>query len=245
MVVDGHKVHRTFSKTATIYSNDPEHPRLVITIRGEIIPYVEVLPTKSVFIAGVVGESIHQQLRLKANVGEKFEILGVSSNLDDKITYRVSPTPDPREFVLDIWSNPKLQPIQSTGRIAVKTNLEEKPVVYVAVDLRVRGSIVVRPVLLNFGLIPVKENMPDHVVRELEVVRTSKPFRILEVDFSDPHYKAEVEEVEPGHRYKVVVRLEPEKKVARYDGAMTLHFDDPIEKSQRVRLMGRTVASRK
>ena len=50
MVIEGKRVHDRFNKSATIRSNDPEHPVMTISMAGNITPYVSIVPKSRVYL---------------------------------------------------------------------------------------------------------------------------------------------------------------------------------------------------
>jgi hypothetical protein len=52
LVVEGAKVHGEFNKSASVETNDPDHPHLTISITGKEIAFVNVTPEGTVYLHG-------------------------------------------------------------------------------------------------------------------------------------------------------------------------------------------------
>jgi len=48
LAIGGDKVHGEFTKSATVESNDPDHPHMTLTLTGKEIPYVDIEPQGTV-----------------------------------------------------------------------------------------------------------------------------------------------------------------------------------------------------
>ena len=141
-----------FSKNATIYTNDPKHPRMTVSIAGRILHYVDVTPSSRVFLRGMYGEKVVKELTIRSSEKKKdFKILKLSSNIDDKITYKAVPNPEPGVYTVQIFKNPKLPTMNTWGSVTILTNSEKAPSKKIQINVTTRGSIVVQPAVLNFG----------------------------------------------------------------------------------------------
>ena len=128
MAIDGNKVHGKFSKAATIHCNDPDRSVMTITISGEVVPYLDVLPSTRIYLKGRYGEQVMKTVTLVSNEeGRELKITKVESNIDDKITYKVEPGDQEGEFKLKVWKNPKLPTLNTYGSLFVYTNSEYSP----------------------------------------------------------------------------------------------------------------------
>jgi hypothetical protein len=117
----GEKVSGTWRKSATVTTDDPTHERLTISLGGKVINHVDIKPSR-VYLRGMYGEQVGSELQISSNEKKKdLEILDVTSNIDDKMTYKVIPGGEPG------------------------------PDKVVQINVVTRGSIIVQPSTLNFG----------------------------------------------------------------------------------------------
>jgi hypothetical protein len=248
MVIEGKRVHGKFSKSATIRSNDPEHPTMSVSIAGNITPYISVTPNARVFLQGHYGEPVKKSLTLKSNEDDlDFKITKIESNLDDKITYDFEPNENGKLWTVNVYKNPKLGRMSTYGSLTVHTNSENSPTKMVQVQVITKGAITVQPQHVNFGTVH-SGNSADRaapVTRNVVVLKLNGDFSIEDLAFSTDEFDGEIEAVEPGKRYNVKVTFTPPEEVAKqrsktHVGEMTILTDDPKEPELKVRLVARS-----
>ena len=246
LAVGGDRVHGEFTKSATVDSNDPDHPHMTLTVSGKEIPYVSVLPEGTVYMHGRYGEQIEQDLTISSNEKDlDLKVTGVRSNIDDKITYEVEPAPAPGTYTLKVYKNPKLPTLSTYGTITVSTNSKRAPETTVQVHVMTKGSITLSPEILNYGAVKfTDENGPGTPeTKALTVTRTAGGFKIKDVSINNDNFKAVVDPVSAGQQYRVQVTFTPPvRKTARQTevGELIIHTDDPSEPSVRVQLVARS-----
>lgn len=239
--VDGAKVSGSWRKSATIHSNDPKHPRMTLTMIGTIIRYVDVEPER-LYLRGMFGEAVEKEIKVSSSEMTKdFQIHSVTSNMDDKITYRVVPGAEPGQYNIKVYKNPKLPTLNTWGSIFLQTNSKQSPEKVVQVNVVTRGAIVVQPSTVNFGAVTPASATKDvpEVEKTVTVFKVKGDFQIRDVAFSSEYYKADIEQVEEGKKYKVKVSFRPEVEQKSYVDEMIITTDDPQEPSIRVRLVAR------
>lgn len=247
LAVDGKRVHGEFNKSAAVSTNDPEHPQMTLTITGRTIPYVSATPDGTIYLQGRYNEPIDKVVTLASNESDlDFKVTGVTSNIDDKITYKVEPGTQKGEYLLHVFKNPKLPTMSTYGSIFVHSNSKHAPVTTLQVQVMTKGSISVSPTMINFGAVKFSdENGPGTPAeRSLVASKATGTFHITGVTISDPTYKAVVEPVLDGQQYRVQVTFTPpEKKQPRQNEAaeMIIHTDDPTEPAIRVQLLARAM----
>ena len=238
--IDGRKVQGAFSKSAAVQTNDRKHAQLTITLAGRIIPHVEVQPATTVYLSGVYGEKVFKELVVKSNDKKKdFKILGMSSTMDDKITYAYYPDPEPGQYTVIVWKNPKLPTLNAWGSLTIESNSEGSPQKTVQVSVATRGLIICQPSQVNFGAVKFTTTgtLVQPAERSVDVFKVDGLFGIRNVEFSSTDYKAEVEPVEDGRRYKINLEFLPTSKKKLYHDEMIINTTDPREPSLRVKLV--------
>jgi hypothetical protein len=246
LAVGGDKVHGEFTKSATVDSNDPDHPHMTLTVTGKEIPYVDVEPEGTVYLHGRFGEAVEQDLTVKSNEKDlDLKVTGVRSNIDDKITYAVEPSAEPGAYTLKVFKNPKLPSLSTYGTITVSTNSKRAPETAVQVHVMTKGSITLSPTILNYGAVKFTDNngpgTPE--TKAITVTKTAGGFKITDVSINNDSYKAVVDPVMPGQQYRIQVTFTPPvRKTARQTeaGEMIIHTDDPNEPAVRVQLVARS-----
>lgn len=245
--IAGDKVHGSFDKSASVVSNDPVNPHMVIKLTGREIPYVNVQPEGTIYLQGRYNEPVEQDLTITSNESDlDFKVLGVTSNLDDKITYAVEPGTAPGEYTLKLYKNPKLPTLSTYGTLQVRSNSTRMPVTTLQVHVMTKGSIAMSPTVLNYGDVAFTTTAGKETptVKEITITRAEGKFQIKDVSVSNPHYKAVVNAVTPGQQYRVQVTFTPPMRSGGKQteaGELVIHTDDPQEPSMRVQLVARSL----
>ena len=242
--IDGEKVSGYFSKTATVHTNDQRSPQLTVTIAGTIIPYVDVQPGTRIYLRGMYGETVSQDLTVTSNEQKSdFKVWAVTSNIDDNITYKIVPENEPGKYTIKLWKNPKLPTLNTWGSLTIKTNSEVSPEKIVQVNVTTRGAIVVQPSTVNFGSV---KNVPDSPVggpgdveRQVTVYKLKGDFTIDDIKFSSGFYQADIKEIEEHKRFLVTVKFHPGATKKSYIDEMIIMTSDPQEPALRIRLVAR------
>jgi hypothetical protein len=243
--LNGEKVHGTFSKTATVTSNDPLHAHLTLAIEGTEIPYLDIVPEGTVYLFGRYGEVIEKKLTITSNEEDSnFKITGVTSNIDDKVTYRVEPGTKTGEYTLHVFKNSKLPTMSTFGNIFIHTNSKNSPESTLQVQVMTKGSISVSPASVNFGVVKfTDENGPGTpATRSVVASKLTGKFAIKEITVNNPEFAAALEPVTPGQQYRIQVTFTPpsRKNSGQTEFAeMVIHTDDPQEPELRVQLLAR------
>lgn len=246
LVIDGAKVQGQFSKATEVKTNDPDRPQLTLVMSGKEIPLVQVTPEGTVYLHGRPGEKIEKELTIASNEEDlNFQVTGVTSNMDDKITYSYAKGAKPGEYVIKVEKDPKL-PIMSTyGTLIIRTNSTKSPETTLQVHVMTKSSILISPSVLNYGQVKFADAKGPGVqsTKTLTVTKATGKIKITEVTTSNPNFTATLETVTPDQQYKVkVVFTPPTRKQSKQteSGEMVIHTNDPQEPTLRVQLVARS-----
>jgi hypothetical protein len=240
----GEKVSGSWTKNATVHSNDPDHPQMTISLSGTILHHVDIKPSTRMYLRGMYGEKVVKEITVSSSEQKKdFVIENVSSNVDDKITYKVNPTGEPGVYKIRVWKNPKLPAMNTWGSLTLETNSEHTPEKVVQVNVNTRGAIIVQPSTINFGGITEDAvgETAETMAKAVTIFKVKGDFTIRDVRFSSSYYSADIEEIEGGKKFKVTVNFKPPVHKSSYIDEMVINTDDPQEPSIRVRLLARGI----
>jgi len=245
-VLDGERVHDQFSKSATVSSNDPTHPTMTIAVSGEEIPYLNIEPEGTVYLHGRYDEHVERTMEVSSNENIDFKILRVTSNIDDKVTYKLDPLAEAGHYQLTVYKNPKLPTLITYGTIFLHSNSKEAPKSEIQVHVITKGSITVSPAAVNFVPVKFAENAGSGqaVTRGVILSKAAGEFDIRDVTFSNPNFTAVVEPVAEGKQYRVQVTFTPPlKKLAQQNetAEMIIHTNDAEEPAIRVAVAARSM----
>ena len=128
-------------------------------------------------VRGMYGEQVSRELAVSSNeMKSDFKIYRVTSNIDDKMTYKVVPDAEPGRYKVKLFKNPKLPTLNTWGSLTIHSNSELAPEKIVQVNITTRGSIVVQPSTLNFGAL-IRGADPKGPEKSLTVFKLRPPAR--------------------------------------------------------------------
>ena len=133
--VDTTKYRGVFVRKNDIFLNDPNCSKLVLEVRGKIKSYFTVLPKKVIELNGNPGKRVTKSVRIIYNDDLPVEITGITSDLDDKITYRLTSIKKGKEFRLEVSNLLEAEGI-FRGKIDLATSINMKP----KLTIEVRGA---------------------------------------------------------------------------------------------------------
>jgi len=200
-------------QSAIIFSNDPEQPKVTVSIGGTIKPFISVEPAPRVMFSGYYGDSLEQVLRIATNTDEPLNITGVSSNIDDKIEYTLKNEKKDKEYTLGIKTRGGIKDT-FRGRIALKTTSKKKPEVSIAVLGNLKKEVKVTPEYLYFGVIDTgKENFDASSLRRTAVIShlQSEDLRINKIETSKEWITAEAKADGAGKQHTITITLNKDK----------------------------------
>ncbi len=216
---------------------------MTIALAGKVIPYIEIQPSTQLYLTGVYGEAISKELVVSSNEQKKkFEITGLSSNIDDKITYSYAPDAEPGRYKVTVWKNPKLPTLNTWGSLYIDTNSEHTPQKVIQVQ---RGHARFDRVPADTGQFrspevqrqPADSSSPRS--RRSRCSRWKGNSRSGTWSSPPPTTRRRSRLVEPGKRYKINVNFAPGAKKKNYQDEMIINTDDPQEPSVRVTILAR------
>lgn len=247
LVLDGDRVQGEFAKTAVVKTNDPAHPELTLTIAGTEIPFLKISPEGTIYLHGRYDEAVEKTVTLSSNEKDfALAITGVTSNIDDKISYKVAPGATKGEFVLHVAKKTNVPPSSAYGNVTVKTNSEKSPETVLQVHVMSKGSISVTPQTLNYGAVQfgAKGATGAPVTKTVMILKTDGQFELKDAVVDNKNFTVQIEPVEPGKQYKVNVTFVPPSKNSsgqREVGELVIGTSDPREPSVKVHLVARAI----
>ncbi len=176
-----------------------------------------------------------------------FEILGIESNVDDKITYTYARSGNTTGgWEVTINKNPKLPTLSTYGSLFVRTNSELSPERTLQVQIVTKGAITVQPSTLNFGRLKFDMDGYDAkpVTKSVTVLKSKGVFAIRDIEIGSSLFTAEITEMVPGKRYKIDITFDPPTKKKPKQSEihdMIIHTNDPSEPAIRVKLVARAL----
>jgi hypothetical protein len=125
------------TQTGIVYTNDPEKPKIPITLTGQVMAAADIDP-KAARLVGKAGESIDASIRITPPAINRFDITDAKAQDGTNISFRLEKNADQAGggFVLHI-ANTKPDPGRYGDRIILKTTSSISP----ELQIRVFGII--------------------------------------------------------------------------------------------------------
>ncbi len=221
------------SKSISVFTNDSENPKLMLVVKADVKPYIEVRPGYARY-SHVRGEQMPTATQvLWAEDGADLKIVDVKAPYSHlKVTYREAteeernPNGAGRQWHLEFELSPE-SPIGPLGNhVLVTLDHSKQKTVKIPISGFVRPRQHVTPDKADFGKL---ENLP-HQRRFHFHNFTSAPVELTSIETGFDAITAEVrpskKEGEQGYRYTVLVKVGPEMPKGTFDGTVKININD-------------------
>ena len=194
-------------KTVRVYSNDPQQPSIVLTLKGSVIPDVVVDPPRIFFGNVKKGSAASITVTVAGSEQNTVKILDVDSRSSD-LVLKVEDTKTDhgsgKKITVNLKEDLPVGTIRS--RIAVKTSSEKNPVVQIPIFAKIVGEVQMVPADVSFGLIEGPLSL-DAIQRVALESSAGHPVRILSAESDNPAVAVDANSPEDGSKNELLVRL--------------------------------------
>jgi hypothetical protein len=126
-----------FAKRIEVFLNDPNHPKVVFTLKGVSLPLIEVQPGNIIRFRGKSGKDLRQEVRLISHLPEAWEISKYKTNIPQFIDIHLRTVEPGRSYVVEVRQ--KRQELgRYQGMIELFTTVPQRP----RLLLRVFGQVL-------------------------------------------------------------------------------------------------------
>lgn len=157
LLLDTTGIGGSFRKTASVATNDPSNPVVILIMTGETMGRIKVSNGRRVSLKGCLGAPITAGAVLSDPKGGKLVITGVENPMSDYLDVKLTPAKDGKSYSLDLVSK-ATEPMDFAGPLFLKA--PGGPPVSVWVVAEVRGPFSVRPHEVMFGTIAQNNPKP-------------------------------------------------------------------------------------
>ena len=224
-------------KSAVVYSNDPKHPNITLTMTAQVNLPISVEP-QGVMMEGVVGEEIIKIVTIKAHEDQPLTLEPVKLSLPKKVAYELKTLEQGRVYQI-VLRNISQKKDKYNGFLTMKTNYPQKPEITIRFLGYIRDILEFRPEIINFGRIkntPEKSGRRDNFSYQRSVMVTlnrGDNLKIEKIEINQDLFEAQVKEIQAGRSYRIDVKLHQEKlpkgKVNEKMKIYTNFKDDPVK----------------
>jgi len=246
--VDTSHMTGPIAKTINVFTNDPASPRLQLTVKSDVRPFLSARPGYARFTSLVHGEKDeHAEQVVWAEEFDDLQVLGVDSPKpyvevsfhEASADEREADLPG-RQWIVEV----QVDKSAPTGPIAeyviVKTNDPQQAELRIPVSGFVRPVIGVTPPDVRFGDVdPSKGQSWGVLVRRFG----STPLELGSYHSTVPGLDVEVQPIKEGEQYKVILTPTPKMAQGEFTGQLEIETNLPLQKTIDIALKGKVIAA--
>jgi hypothetical protein len=124
-------LHKIIHKKATIFSNDLESPKLIVSIKAKVKPIISIHP-RSVSLRGKKDVPIVKQVTVIAHEDIPLDITPVRFTLSDKTSYDIETIDKGKTYRITFRNKWKIRGAYR-GVLELKTNYPDKPLLKIKI----------------------------------------------------------------------------------------------------------------
>ena len=223
------------SKSLTVETNDPDNPKIRLSILGEVIAEVMVTP-RHVNFRNVSKDSLPEPIRLEVRVreGKGLKIQEVSADNPAIVLKEEKRTENEASYLVSLAK--KVPTGRLTGKILVKTNSKKSPKTQVPFYAFVQGRVTFSPQVVSFGVIRPGETSS----RDINLRGTGgAAFSVDRVKATTDAITSEILPEKVGEVYRLRVTYDPgEKTQGRVSERLTIFVGGEEEEVLEVPIYG-------
>ncbi len=167
-------------KKATIRSNDPQTPELVVSVQGAVVPFIDVKPSTDIVFRGMADQLSESVLDLGATAAP-FHIMGTDTDIGEKVGYKLETIVEGKMYKLKVAN--KLKQGNYGGFIRLATDMAQKPDIVIRVSGFVEGEISIRPETILIGKLSASQ--PERLGKIVVSSNRNKPFEITKLTYDE------------------------------------------------------------
>ena len=225
--------HGPATRTISVFTNDPKHQQLQLTLRGDVKVQVEASPSLVIFERVKRGVGQSRLVTLTDEMPDHNFKVGAITNTSAHIKVASRPLAGAKPgalLTISLLNTAPAGPI--TDLIKVGTS---RVPVEIPVSGTVLGDIEVNPPQVSFGIVP-------HHASALRFVRltnsSNRPVRVTNIASTNLSVIAGVEPLKAGKEYKITVQLRPNTPDGVLRGMLAVKTDDPQQQDVQIPFYG-------
>jgi hypothetical protein len=138
LTIAPYSVLRQFTKKTKVFLDDPEHPQVLLTLKGYGKPFIEIQPSHIVRLRGKPVDDLRGQVRFTSHLPGSWEIKEFKSDIPQFIDVTVKAEQPGRVYVVEV-RNKRQEPGNYAGVIYLTTTSEKRP----RLIMRVFGELAI------------------------------------------------------------------------------------------------------
>jgi len=243
--VDTSALHGGIAKSITVLSNDPLNPRVVLTIKAQVLAFIEVSPSYARIVQVQSQPQQTASLNLWSEDGAPIEVKSVAAGESWIVATAHRATADelrrdgpPEQWRLDVTlrDDAPLGPI--TDQLVVVTTHPKQPKLEIPLSGFVRPVLSPTPAVADFGKLDKIAQDKQRVVFKLFNFG-SDPVELTGSSIDLPFVVVTTTPEEAGRRFRVELRIAPDAPKGKFEGTLKLETTSPVLPTVEVPVRGR------
>jgi hypothetical protein len=190
------------TKAISVFTNDPEKSMYRLTIKGEAIASISIDPMSVGFGRIEDDDAREETVTIKSNKEDvKFTVRSADVDGLDAISCEVKEVVPGKEYQLLVKTQANLPEGHHNGRIIIRTDSQERPVIWLSVSMQVVGALQIMPPVVN-----IRYTDEDQVLENQQISITKG--RVAEFEITDVELPLDTMEYELKQAGENVYRLQ-------------------------------------
>lgn len=236
------------AKHVTVLSNDPDTPRLVLTIKADVQAFLRVAPTYARILQVQTQPAETTAINLWATDGKAVEIVSIDTPFDWVLATVRRPTDAERtpDVPADQWRiEVSLAPDAPVGplrdSLRVRTNHPEEPEIEIPLSGNVRRVLHFQPEEADFGKLVRPSKTAQEATRfVLKLFNFGKePVEVRSIATDLPFVTASIKAEDPGRRYRVELLLAADAPKGKFAGHLRAETSSPVMPTLEIPVKGK------
>ncbi len=216
------KMHGKFSKTISIVTNDPDQPKIVLRLMGDVRHYIEVEPRVANFSRVQEDSVATKTLNITNNTERPLELTIDKKLMPKCFDGELTELVPGKAFDLTITAHPPYVTGINRFPLKITTNLKEQPELAITCMATLPERLQVKP-----DKLALSSATKNASTRKLWVTNNGgTPVVVTEAVSDDERLGIEVKEVEAGKRYQIVVTIPADYSPKSDKTAIVIKTDD-------------------
>lgn len=207
------------SKTATVYSDDPQNPQIALKVEGTVTALIDVRPSTTVIFRGMA-ENVPESVIDLTGSTVPFHLTRVESDLDANIAHRIETVENGKHYRLRVTNTTKRGNYR--GYLKVFTDLPQKPDILITVSAFIEGEVSVKPQAVLIG--KLSADQPERPGRITVTGNRNVPFEITRLGYDERLLTVTQHQLddETGYVIEISPRLESVQAGTRQQTTLTI-----------------------
>jgi hypothetical protein len=243
-VIDTANLEGALAKGVTVISNDPAQPRLVLTLKLEVLAYVHVTPSFARLLQVQSMPPAATAVHLWTVDGPPLELGAIETGADWIVARARRAEPGERreegpaeQWRVEVSLAPEAPLGPLTQSVVVATNHPRQPEVQIPLSGFVRPVLSTQPTAADFGTLGRGADPKQFVLKLFNF--GAEPVQVSSAATDLAFVGVTVEPDEPGRRYRLRLALDPAAPKGKFEGTLRIATTSSILPHLEVPIRGR------